>query len=261
MTTLTMYQVDAFASKLFTGNPAAVCPLKEWLTTETMQAIALENNLSETVFFTGNNGKYHIRWFTPAAEVKLCGHATLASAYIIFTFLEPNINSIEFDSLSGPLHVTRKHEMIELDFPALPPTIIEKPDPTLLEAISIDPEVVLADMDYLVILKNQQQIENLQVDTGKLLKTDRRGVIFSAPSDEYDFVSRFFVPGLSVPEDPVTGSAHCVLTPYWAKRLNKNKLHAKQLSARGGELLCELVNDRVKLTGNAILFMKADICI
>jgi len=258
---INIYQIDAFTKEVFKGNPAAVCPLEYWLPDEIMQKIAKENNLSETAFIMKQSGTYHIRWFTPTHEVNLCGHATLASGYVIANYLEPKQNHIKFYSpRSGPLEIKRSGNTFCLDFPALIPTPCTPPT-GLLKALGIQTNqnrvAVLSSEYYLVIVDNQAIIENLQPNFQQLLdiKQLSTGVIVSAPGQDVDFVSRFFAPDLTVPEDPVTGSAHCIMTPYWANIFNKNKLSAKQLSQRGGEMQCELVEDRVHLYGHAMPYM------
>jgi PhzF family phenazine biosynthesis protein len=257
-----IYQIDAFADKLFAWNPAAVCPLDSWLSDETMQNMAIENNLSETAFFISSNNGYHIRWFTPGGEVKLSGHATLASPYVIFQYLKAEIDHINFDSLSGLLTVNKlKNGDLELDFPAIN---IEKtePDKNLLSALGNKPKKVYkSHQDYLVVYPSQTDIEKLISDFSLLKTINLRGVIATAPGKECDFVSRFFVPKFGIDEDPVTGSAHCILTPYWSNILNKNQLRAQQLSKRGGKLQCRLVGDRVKLIGTAVPYLKGVISI
>jgi PhzF family phenazine biosynthesis protein len=257
---LALYQIDAFASEVFKGNPAAVCPLEDFLSEPLMQAIAAENNLSETAFFVAKDHHYAIRWFTPISEIKLCGHATLASAFVIFNYLDSTASSLTFDSQSGPLYVKKlANGSIQLDFPA---KAIEQVQPAadLIDALGIAPqEVYRSAQDYLVIYKNKEQILSVRPDLNKLINIDLRGVIVSSQakdSDNCDFVSRFFAPKCGFLEDPVTGSAHCILTPYWSAKLGKNSLKAKQLSKRGGELLCELAADRVLIAGNAVLYMK-----
>src|SRR5688572_31978080 len=213
-----LYQVDAFTDRVFHGNPAAVCPLREWLPEAVLQAIAAENNLAETAFFTGAGGEYALRWFTPVAEVDLCGHATLASAFVIFQFLEPHLERLVFDSRSGPLAVARDGEALTMDFPVLAPEPINPPE-ALVAALGVEPVEVLASADYLVRLRSEAEVRALQPDIAALARLDRRGVIVTAPGEEHDFVSRFFAPRYGIPEDPVTGSAHCILAPYWAERL------------------------------------------
>ena len=253
-----IYQVDAFTGQLFAGNPAAVCPLDSWLPDDRMQAIAAENNLAETAFFVRTGNRYHLRWFTPKVEVDLCGHATLASAFIVFRYLEPESQCVAFDTRSGELLVRREGEMLSMDFPA------RKPEPVpvsakLIVGLGKTPFEVLASRDYLALYASEEEVRGLQPDMTTLAAVDRFAVIATAPGRDCDFVSRFFAPAQGVPEDPVTGSAHCTLVPYWAERLGKTKLHARQVSARGGELFCELAGDRVILRGRAVLYLEGAI--
>ena len=257
----TIYQVDAFASSVFKGNPAAVCILDSWLPDQLMQQIALENNLSETAFLVKNEQVYEIRWFTPGVEVDLCGHATLASAFVLFLELESNSNKIDFHSpRSGALSVARESDgQLTLNFPADSMSSIDT-IPELNEAMGKDATAALkGKTDIMLIYEKQEDIESLAPNFFLLKNLDVRGVIATAPGDEVDFVSRFFAPQSGVDEDPVTGSAHTSLTPYWAKALGKNSLSARQLSQRGGELKCELHGDRVHITGRGILYMKGEI--
>lgn len=251
---LPIYQLDAFADRLFSGNPAAVCPLQAWLPDATMQAIAAENNLSETAFFAPEAGGLRIRWFTPACEVQLCGHATLAAAHVYFHLDAPHAERVVFDSLSGPLAVFRHGELLTLDFPAVIPSAVTAP-PVLAAALGCAPHEVLAADDWLVVLDSAAQVRALQPDMPLLRQLDRRGVVVTARGDDCDFVSRFFAPKYGIDEDPVTGSTHTLLTPYWAARLGKRRLHARQLSARGGELHCELMGDRVAISGRVVPYL------
>lgn len=248
---LAVYQVDAFAARPFEGNPAAVCPLTEWLPDELMQQIAMENNLSETAFFVAAGDHYQIRWFTPLKEVRLCGHATLASAYVLFHFLQYAEPTIRFNSLSGLLTVTREGERLTLDFPACPPTPCETPA-NLEAALGVRPEACLVNEDLLVVLADETAVRTCRPDQNRLLQLDFRGVIVTAAAEDYDFVARFFAPRVGVPEDPVTGSAYTRLAPYWAQRTGKTRLRARQLSARGGDVTCELRGDRVLISGTAV---------
>lgn len=264
---LTIYQVDAFTKEVFKGNPAAVCPLEEWLDADLMQKIALENNLSETAFFVKKNEVYEIRWFTPTFEIDLCGHATLASAFVIFEILKLENEIIKFLShKSGSLSVEKSGDVLTLDFPVRPVSPIDAPD-ALFEAIGGRPKEVFKARDYFLVYENEQQVLDLKPDfsalqkIGSTLDIDAHGVIVTAQGDSSDFVSRFFAPEVGVMEDPVTGSSHCNLIPFWAERLGKNELFAKQISARGGELFCELKGDRVKIGGNAVLYLKGEITI
>ena len=258
---LTIYQVDAFTKEVFKGNPAAICPLEEWLDADLMQKIALENNLSETAYFVKKDDVYEIRWFTPTYEIDLCGHATLASAYIIFEVLKLEENLVKFYShKSGELSVAKKGEVLILDFPSRPVSFVEPPN-GLIEAIGKEPKEVLKARDYFLVYENEQEILDIAPNFSKLLEIDAHGFIVTAKGDSADFVSRFFAPEVGVFEDPVTGSAHCNLIPFWAERLGKNELFARQVSARGGELFCELKGDRVKIGGNAVLYLKGEIYI
>jgi len=255
-----IYQIDAFSNRVFAGNPAAVCPLEEWLEDSVLQAIAQENNLSETAFFVPEENGYHIRWFTPVAEVDLCGHATLATAFVIFNYLEPSLSEVNFSSRSGRLTVVRENELLSMDFPSQPPLPCEAPK-ELVNGLRKEPLEVLCSEDYFVLFSSEKQIRELNPDMGMLKKLDLRGVIVTAKGNKVDFVSRFFAPKFGVDEDPVTGSAHCALTPYWANKLNKKNLHAHQVSQRGGELFCKDCGDRVKISGRAIKFMEGSIII
>ena len=255
---ISLYQIDAFASKLFEGNPAAVCPLDEWLPDDTMQAIAAENNLSETAFFVPTGSGFHIRWFTPVSEVDLCGHATLASAYVLFDILNYQNDRIEFKSRSGLLAVARENEWLVMDFPAQPPEPCEVPE-EIAAAFAASPAECLKSEDLLVVFAHEKDIESADPDFELLKKLDSRGVIITAGSKRYDFVARFFAPRYGIPEDPVTGSAYTQLAPYWASKTGLTKFSAKQLSARGGELDCELVDDRVLIAGKAVKYLEGKI--
>jgi len=252
---LPLFQIDAFISQLFGGNPAAVMPLDAWLPDPLMQAIAAENNLSETAFFVREIEGYGLRWFTPALEVELCGHATLATAHLIFSRLEPDATRLRFSTRSGWLEVIRRGELLELDFPARPPGPCDVP-PELARALGCTPTEVLAARDYLVVLEDEAAVRSLDPDMTELSRLDRSAVIVTAPGRTCDFVSRFFAPAKGVPEDPVTGSSHCTLIPFWAERLGKTRLLARQVSARGGELQCELRGDRVGMAGRAVLYLE-----
>ena len=253
------YQVDAFTSRVFKGNPAGICPLKEWLPDNILQSIAAENNLSETAFFVPDNDYYDLRWFTPVAEVDLCGHATFASAFVLFNELGFSGKVISFTSESGLLKVTRNDNLLALDFPARPPQQCSAPQDLLSGLVDLPQEILQAE-DYLAIYETEQQIRSLKPKMENLAKF-LRGVIVSAPGNDCDFVSRCFFPALGIPEDPVTGSAHCVLTPYWSRRLSKRKLHAKQISARGGELFCMDAGDRTIIAGQAVKYLEGTITI
>jgi PhzF family phenazine biosynthesis protein len=256
-TTHSIYHVDAFTSKLFGGNPAAVCPLDKWLPDDVMQRLAAENNLSETAFFVKESEGFHLRWFTPEYEIDLCGHATLATAYVIFNQLNHNSDEIKFSSKSGILEVSRKGNLIELNFPSRMPEPCHAPD-ALLKGINLPPLKVLKSRDYFLVYEDESLIPQIIPDFNYLNQLDVVGVIVTAPSKEVDFVSRFFVPNSVIGEDPVTGSAHCNLIPYWAKELNKTTLTAKQLSAREGQLFCENKGERVTMAGEAVLYSKGE---
>jgi PhzF family phenazine biosynthesis protein len=245
-----LYQIDAFADQPFAGNPAAICPLETWLDDVTMQNMAMENNLSETAFFVGSNGKYELRWFTPTSEVDLCGHATLASAHVIFNHLEPDQQNITFSTRSGDLVTSRRGDLIEMDFPSRPPEAAET-NTALLQALGGKPEAALLSRDYFVVYGTEAEVAALEPDMKALAGLDRWATIATAPGDNCDFVSRFFAPGHGIDEDPVTGSAHCTLVPYWADRLGRDELVARQISARGGELHCRNLGDRVAIAGQA----------
>ena len=253
-----VYQVDAFTSRVFAGNPAAVLPLKKWLPDEQMQSIAAETNLANTAFFVPNQNGYDLRWFTPKVEVALCGHATLASAFIIFHDLAPAAQSIRFETKSGALIVTRDGDLLSLDFPSRPPSDYEMV-PELIAALGSRPEAVLNARDFMAVYASEDEVRTLKPNLEKIAQLDRFGVIVTAPGKQVDFVSRFFAPAQGVPEDPVTGSAHCTLIPYWAKRLGKKKLHAQQVSTRGGELWCEDRGERVTISGKAVRFLEGSI--
>ena len=261
---LQIYQVDAFTRQLFAGNPAAVIPLDEWIDDSLMQQIAIENNLSETAFFVpmdtaGNH--WHIRWFTPAVEVPLCGHATLASAAVIHREFSPSSWPIKLESASGQLSIDVDGDAFILDFPAneaVPGVIPEG----LPEALGSEFEKCLTTEDYyLMTLPDETAVRTLSPDFSKIISITKDSIIVTAPGESVDFVSRFFGPGVGIDEDPVTGAAHCVLTPYWSKRLGKNKLRARQISDRGGELECELRDDRVLLRGHAVFYLKGELTV
>jgi PhzF family phenazine biosynthesis protein len=256
---LPIYQIDAFANRLFTGNPAAVVLLESNLTTETMQAIAAENNLAETAFVEKKGDIYHIRWFTPTIEVDLCGHATLASAHVIFKYLKESAERISFSSRSGTLHVRRESEFLYLDFPSDPPQAVEQVQ-DLIEGLGTQPiEIYKGREDFLAIYDSDEIITTMKPDMEKLSRVQARGVIVSAPGGGVDFVSRFFAPQSGIPEDPVTGSAHTVLIPYWSKKLDKQSMHARQLSKRGGELICKNLGERVEIGGQAMTYLIGEI--
>jgi PhzF family phenazine biosynthesis protein len=257
---LPVYIADAFTSKLFGGNPAAICPLSEWLPDTMMQSLAAENNLSETAFIIEEDDHYRIRWFTPTTEVKLCGHATLASAHIFYSELGHAKAEIWFESLGGMLKVARKNEnTYTLDFPSNMPELSDEIPAGLFEGLHIEKAPVYRSaFDYMVVLPNQQAIENIKPDFQSLAKVKARGIITTAKGNEVDFVSRCFYPQSGVNEDPVTGSAHTVMVPYWAKEFGKKHLSAIQLSKRKGFLDCELKANRVLMSGNAVTYLKGE---
>ena len=255
---LTLYQVDAFANKAFEGNPAAICPLDTWLPDETLLSIAEENNLSETAYFVKTQNGFHIRWFTPTTEVDLCGHATLAAAFVIFNEFDYNKNSISFESKSGLLKVEKNNDLLIMDFPAQPPVVCELPI-EIKQAFDIQPIECLKSEDYILVFNNENEILNAKPKIELLNDIDLRGVIITAESENYDFVSRFFAPKCGINEDPVTGSAHTQLMPYWSEKLEKNKLITKQISSRGGELFCELLDKRVSIAGYAVKYLQGTI--
>jgi PhzF family phenazine biosynthesis protein len=256
---LAIYQADAFAASLFKGNPAAVVPLTEWLPNELMQQIALENNLSETAFFIPEGDHFHIRWFTPKAEVKLCGHATLATAHVLFNELNFQEEQIEFNSKSGILTVKKVADKLQLDFPADLAQAVE-PIPSFAKAFGVQASATFKGRtDYLLLFDSEEIIQNIAPDFQLLLETDARGIMVTAKGNEVDFVSRFFAPAVGVNEDPVTGSAHTTLIPFWANRLNKTELSALQLSARGGQLWCTLSGNRVLIAGKAVTYLRGEI--
>ena len=257
---LPLFQIDAFTDKVFGGNPAAVCPLEAWLPDATMQAIAAENCLSETAFFVAKGGEYTLRWFTPTSEVDLCGHATLACAHVIFGFLEPHRQSVSFRTMkAGTLAVNRRGEFLVMDFPARPALPVEPP-PGLVTALGGTPGEILRARDHLVVYASAGEVAALAPDLAALAKIDSWATIVTAPGENgVDFVSRFFAPRQGVPEDPVTGSSHCTLVPYWAARLGKSELDARQISRRGGALRCALLGDRVSIAGRAMLYFQGHI--
>jgi predicted PhzF superfamily epimerase YddE/YHI9 len=262
---LPIYQIDAFASAVFAGNPAAVCPLEGWVPDETMQAIAAENNLAETAFFVpradgaGPGGRdYDLRWFTPEAEVDLCGHATLASGHVVFTALEPGRDRVTFHTKSGPLTVRREGDLLAMDFPSRPAVRCDPP-PGLAEALGRSPAEVWKARDVMAVFDSEHVVRGLSPSFDRIRALGVFGVIATAPGSDVDFVSRFFAPLMGIPEDPVTGSAHCTLVPYWAKRLGKSRLAARQVSARGGDLLCEDRGERVSMAGRAIQYLEGRI--
>lgn len=261
MRKLSIFQVDAFTTRLFGGNPAAVCPLTDWLSHDEMQSIAYENNLSETAFFVLEGEHYKIRWFTPNQEVALCGHATLASAFIIFEKLGHKKDFIIFNSQSGELIVKKKVDILQMDFPALPFTAISS-SPVLLDALNVHPlETYESTFDLLFILASEQEVEEANPNLHEISQLSNRGIILSALTAAGKIYSRCFYPGCNVPEDPVTGSAHCVIAPYWCQRLGTTSIHAIQGLKRKGELACQIIKNRVLLSGACQLYLEGHIFI
>jgi PhzF family phenazine biosynthesis protein len=256
-----VFQVDAFTDRLFGGNPAAVCPLNEWLPDSVMQDIAMENNLAETAFFVRENDHFRIRWFTPMVEVDLCGHATLASAWVIFNQLAWPHEDIRFMSRSGWLTVKSTGDLLTLDFPVDDISVADPPQELISSLGFIPLETYKGKTDWMAVVGSQAEVLALKPDLGLMTDLTGRGVIVTAPGDSVDFVSRFFAPQSGVPEDPVTGSAHTTLAPYWGKRLGKNTMTAMQLSRRTGHLTCSLHGDRVEISGKAKLYMEGEIFI
>ena len=252
-----LFQVDAFTRHVFGGNPAAVCPLEQWLDDEVLQAIAAENNLSETAFFVPAGDHFALRWFTPVQEVDLCGHATLASAFVVLSYLQAERDEVTFSSQSGLLTVSRDGDRLRMDFPAWEAKPCAAPA-ALLAGLGQPPVEVRRTRDYLAIYASEREVRELCPDMQKLITLDA-SVIVTAPGAGVDFVSRFFAPKAGIPEDPVTGSAHCTLVPYWAARLGKTALHARQLSRRGGELFCEQHGDRVWIAGHAAAYLEGTV--
>ena len=260
MNVMKQYIVDAFTKTVFHGNPAAVCVMEAWLPDEVMQKIAVENNLSETAFVVREGEGYHIRWFTPGKEVDLCGHATLASAYVLSRFIEPDAGIFRFDSLSGPLAVRKKGELLEMDFPSRMPEPVSFTEEMRKALNGLAAEAFLS-RDLMLVLKDEKDVFDFQPDYTKIAAVpEGMGFLITAPSEKYDFVSRTFFPKIKVNEDPVCGSAHCNFIPYWAERLGKNTMTAFQASPRGGIVYCENREDRVLISGHAALYSEADIC-
>jgi PhzF family phenazine biosynthesis protein len=259
-----IYQVDAFTTRLFAGNPAAVMPMETFPPDATLQAIAAENNLAETAFLLRDNGDYRLRWFTPETEVPLCGHATLASAAVVMERLEPARTRVVFHSASGPLTVTRAGARYIMDFPSRPSQPFAPP-PGLADALGVLPsEVTANDFNYMAVIDTELTLRSLKPDIAAIARLDRPGLIVTAPGDpnanpHYDFVSRYFAPVKGIPEDPVTGSAHCMLAPYWAQRLGKTSFRAFQASPRGGEVLCRLNGNRVELEGSCVFYLEGQV--
>lgn len=261
--TIEIFQIDAFTDKVFGGNSAAVCPLKAWLPDAHLQKIALENNLAETAFFVRESSNtYHLRWFTPEIEMDLCGHATLATAMVIFNYFEPAEKAIHFHTHSGTLSVTKQGNLFEMDFPSRPPIRANLPL-IIKEALNIQPVEVWKSRDYLLVYNSEEDIRNLAPDQSIInqINLDPGGIIVTSRGATVDFVSRFFTPQASIFEDPVTGSAHCTLVPFWSQRLEKKNMDALQLSNRKGQLFCSLKGDRVFIKGKAVLYLRGEITI
>ena len=258
---LPIYQIDAFTDRVFSGNPAAVCPLDHWLDDAVMQAIAAENNCSETAFYVKEGEYYALRWFTPEAEVDLCGHATLGAAFVLFEMLGYADPCVVFETRSGRLFVERDADgRLSMDFPAWiakPFSVTER----IVDALGARPAEMLATRDFLAVFEDEDTVRGLTPDMRKVAGLDCMGLIATAPGREYDFVSRFFAPKVGIAEDPVTGSAHCTLTPYWSKRLGRHRLRAWQASARGGEVVCEHQGERVRIAGHAVCYLQGTIAI
>lgn len=249
-----IYQIDAFTDKQFKGNPAAVCPLTEWITEELMQNIAAENNLSETAFFVKKDNEYELRWFTPKTEVDLCGHATLASAFVVLNYLDKKKEKIIFNTRSGRLEVSKKDKLLSMIFPSREGKKTEIPE-ALIKGLGKKPKEAYKSRDYMAVFETEEEVKNLSLNIDELVKLDGLGVIATAKGNKVDFVSRFFAPKEGIDEDPVTGSAHCTLVPYWTKIFGKSKFTALQLSQRGGRLFCVDLGDRVEISGEAISYL------
>jgi predicted PhzF superfamily epimerase YddE/YHI9 len=252
------FRVSAFASNPFAGNPAGVCPLDRWLPDDLLQRIAAENNLSETAYFVQEKNSYHLRWFTPAVEVDLCGHATLASAFVLFTELGFKQPIVRFRTRSGLLSAARNQDLLDLDFPSRPPKPCAAPD-VLIKGLGAEPREVLKSRDYFAVFDSAREVADLDPDFHLLGQVESLGIIVTARDETVDFVSRFFAPRAGINEDPVTGSAHCTLIPYWAQRLKKTELRAHQISQRGGELFCRLDGDRVAIGGRAAIYSRGSL--
>ena len=255
-----IYQVDAFADAVFRGNPAAVCPLESWLDDSLLQSIAAENNLSETAFLVPRDEHYEIRWFSPKNEVDLCGHGTLAAAFVIFHYLDIHLSQVDFQTPGDWLTVSRDGALLTMDFPARPPVACEVPD-DLVKGLGATPLEVLKSRDYLAVFPSEDIVRALTPDLSLLSRLDAPGIIVTAPGKNADWVSRFFGPREGIPEDPVTGSAHCTLVPYWAPKLRKKEFRALQVSERGGTLYCRDLGERVRIAGEAVMYMEGTIII
>ncbi|WP_096154015.1 MULTISPECIES: PhzF family phenazine biosynthesis protein [Bacillus] len=255
------FVVDAFAEKVFEGNPAGVCIMNDWISDELMQKIAIENNLSETAFAVKEEGHYRLRWFTPGGEINLCGHATLATAFIILNYYEKQLDTVKFHTISGELTVNKQDDLYELDFPSVPSEEISVTD-QMISALGIVPKETYLNRDLVFVLESEEDVRNISPDFAQLEKLpEGLGVCVTAQGSEFDFVSRGFFPKLKINEDPVTGSLHCSLIPFWAKRLEKRELVARQISSRGGTLYCKYEEARVKMAGKAVLYSVAEITI
>lgn len=253
------YVIDAFAEKVFEGNPAGVCIMKDWIPDEIMQKIAIENNLSETAFAVKEEKKYRLRWFTPGGEINLCGHATLATAFVILNYIEKQVDTVQFDTMSGVLKVNKKGELYEMDFPSVPSEELPITE-QMIDALGVRPVETYLNRDLVFVLESEEAVKNANPDFLKLEKIpEGLGVCITAKGSEYDFVSRGFFPKLKINEDPVTGSLHCSLIPFWSERLEKRELVAKQISSRGGTLYCKHEGKRVKMAGKAVLYSIADL--
>jgi PhzF family phenazine biosynthesis protein len=262
---LRMFRVDAFTDTVFHGNPAAVVPLRCWLDDTVMQNIAMENNLSETAFFVPEGGSYRLRWFTPMAEVPLCGHATLATGFVILCILRPEKRSVRFQTKRGELIVARKGDLLSMNFPRYMPQRIDPPA-SLVQALGAQPQEVYKtreDSHYYAVFDSDGTVRSMAPDMDRLARLHPYQVAVTAPGGDADFISRFFAPSIGVPEDPVTGSMHCALIPYWAQRLGKSALHSRQVSRRGGELFCEDLPDkgRVRISGQAVLSLTGSLVV
>lgn len=258
MRELTLYQIDAFTDHRFGGNPAGVCPLESWLPDRTMQAIAAENNVAETAFFVPDGDGFKLRWFTPTVEVDLCGHATLATGFVISEFLEPGRKAMRFATRSGALAVNREADGYVLDFPARSPKPAEKA-PDMTAALGRQPKELLATQQWLAVFEHEADVRSLKPNDAAIVALGLDGIIATAPGRERDYVCRYFVPQAGIPEDPATGMAQCTLVPYWAERLGRTRLTGRQISARVGEFRCELKGDRVRIAGNAVCYLKGSI--
>lgn len=252
------YQIDAFTGRVFAGNPAGVCLLDRWIEDHVLQSIAAENNLPETAFLVKAVGQYELRWFTPKVEIDLCGHATLASAFAIFENIDPDARRVDFQTKSGRLSVERRGDLLMMDFPSRRPQPCQRPD-HIADIMGIPPIQTFRSRDLMLVYENEDQVRTLKPDLTKVASLDCFAVIVTAPGTKSDFVSRFFAPAAGIPEDPVTGSAHCTLIPYWSERLGKKKLHALQLSERGGELFCEDRGERAAIGGRAATYLSGTI--